>query len=83
MARSRTSRKSPPVAPRNGHARPTESAVPILHRPRQLAKRLDLSRQAVYGLIARGQLEAFRVAGRWRIPEASVLEYLRRCTVRG
>lgn len=78
MARPRTTRKK--NIPSNGHdAVPSASAVPLLHRPRHLGQRLSLSRQSIYNLIKRGELQAYEVGGSLRVPEASVLSYLARC----
>jgi excisionase family DNA binding protein len=40
--------------------------------PEQVAERLHLSRKAIYGAIRRGELAAFKVCGRWMIPEQNV-----------
>lgn len=81
MAASRKPRKS--SAPSNGHAQvPAESAIPLMHKVGRISARLHLSRQAVYNLIERGDLEGYPVAGVVHIPERSVLAYLERCGFR-
>lgn len=56
-----------------------DTAIPIFWRPAALARRLSLSRQSIYNLLARGELESIRIAGTTRIPESSVLAYIERC----
>lgn len=44
-----------------------------------LAGRLSCTRQSVYKLIKRGELDAVRLVGGLRVPESSVLAYISRC----
>lgn len=60
-------------------ARPPDTAVPRFWKPSGLAPHLSMTRQSVYNLIHRGELEAIRINGSLRIPEPSILAYLARC----
>ena len=44
-----------------------------------LAGRLSCTRQSVYKLIKRGELDAVRLVGGLRVAESSVLAYIARC----
>ncbi len=44
-----------------------------------LAGRLSCTRQSIYKLIKRGELDAVRLVGGLRVPESSVLDYIARC----
>ncbi len=71
-----------PFDPDPTEVRPPDSQVPRYWRPRVLARHLGLSRQTVYTLIRRGDLYAITIAGALRVPEASVLAYIERCSRR-
>ncbi len=45
--------------------------------PNEIADRLDISAPTVRAMIARGELPAYRVARRIRVPEAAVLAALK------
>jgi excisionase family DNA binding protein len=60
---------------------PTPGAVSLLD-VRCVANRLGLSTKAIRGLIARGELPAYKVAGRIRIDPADVDGYLATARIR-
>ena len=47
-----------------------------VQRVREVAKRLDCSRDAVYALIASGQLRAIRVGRLLRVPESALADFI-------
>lgn len=74
------SRKPSAVTPpSNGHTAPEPSpvcTVPLLLRPKHVAKLLAVSRPTVYAMVRRGDLEAFQVGDALKVSERSVLAYL-------
>lgn len=63
--------------PLRSPAMASEVPPPAL-RPREIARRLDVSERTVYRLIERGQLRAIRVGRVVRIPVDAFEEFLRR-----
>jgi excisionase family DNA binding protein len=59
--------------------RPPETRVDRYWRVSDLARQLSLSRQSIYNLIERRELEAVPLLEHTRIPESSILAYLERC----
>lgn len=56
------------------------SEAPLLTLP-EVAERLSVSVKAVRGLVARGELPAFKVARRMRVEPSELGAYLERCRV--
>lgn len=50
--------------------------TPLLYRPEEAARALSISRTAVYGLIASGQLKSILIGRRRRIPRQAVEEFI-------
>lgn len=53
----------------------TPTVEPVQRVP-EVAKRLDCSRDAVYGLIASGELRAIRVGRLLRVPESALADFI-------
>lgn len=62
-----------------GYSAEAEAAAPaILVRPEEAARMLRVSRSAVYGLMAAGELPSIKIGARRRIPRKSLDDYVRR-----
>ena len=49
---------------------------------RQVAERLQVPRNTVVGLLARGKLSGTKVGDKWRIPVSAVREYIKAVSVK-
>ena len=50
--------------------------------PRHVAERLQVPRNTVVGLLARGKLSGTKVGDKWRIPVSAVREYIKAVSVK-
>ena len=62
-----------------GYSAAAEAATPaILLRPEEAARMLRVSRSAIYGLIASGELRSITIGRRRRIPPKALEDYVAR-----
>ncbi len=62
-----------------GYSAPAESSAPaLLLRPEEAARMLRISRTAVFGLLASGDLRSITIGRRRRIPRQALDEYVAR-----
>lgn len=56
--------------------RVSDAAPPLLHTVPQAARRLNVSRTALYRLMSAGELRSVKVGGSRRIPEAALRDFV-------
>ncbi len=56
--------------------KPEETAIPLYRSPQEIATRINVTRQAVYHAIKRGELPSVTLFGKIRVRESDVLRYI-------
>jgi excisionase family DNA binding protein len=56
--------------------------IPDLYTPEEVAKRLKVSRQAVYQWLTTGKLVGMKAGQGWRITEEEMLKFMRLCAAK-
>ena len=55
-----------------------DADLPLLYTPKQTARLLAVSTAKAYELIARGELDSFKIDGSRRVPRAAIERYIQR-----